>query len=89
MDFTTGLMDKLEQACLDNYFQGVFNAKTILQQIKAENIGNDAIADDMAAQAYVEVFASDVFQRADNAVRADKVSKYVIKASTVPYLPES
>ncbi|KAI9777026.1 MAG: hypothetical protein M1816_004978 [Peltula sp. TS41687] len=55
-DFTTGLMDKLEQ-------------------IKAENLGNDALSDDMAAQAYVEVFASEVFQRADNAVRANMVSR--------------
>ncbi|TVY90155.1 Protein Mammalian lyst-interacting-like [Lachnellula willkommii] len=56
LEYTTTLMDKLEQ-------------------IKADNAGNDAIIDDVAGQAYVEQFASETFQRADRAVQADKVTK--------------
>ncbi|KAH7025394.1 Vta1 like-domain-containing protein [Macrophomina phaseolina] len=55
MQYTTALMDKLEQT-------------------KAQNPDNDAIHDDVAAKAYVEQFALDTFQRADNAVRANKAS---------------
>ncbi|TVY33719.1 Vacuolar protein sorting-associated protein [Lachnellula subtilissima] len=56
LEYTTTLMDKLEQ-------------------IKADNAGNDAIIDDVAGQAYVEQFALETFQRADRAVQADKVTK--------------
>ena len=45
-----------------------------LEQIKAENTNNDAIQDDLAAQAYVEQFGLETFARADNAIRADKAS---------------
>ncbi|KAF2096632.1 DUF605-domain-containing protein [Rhizodiscina lignyota] len=45
-----------------------------LERTKAEHPDEAAIHDDMAAKAYVEQFAMDTFQRADNAVRANKVS---------------
>lgn len=45
------------------------------QQAKAENANNDAITDDLAGKAYVEQFALETFQRADNAVRANKASR--------------
>ncbi|SLM40126.1 Vacuolar protein sorting-associate protein Vta1/Callose synthase, N-terminal domain [Lasallia pustulata] len=46
-----------------------------LEQTKAKNPSNDAIADDVAGQAYVEQFGLETFQRADNAVRATKASR--------------
>ncbi|OCL09624.1 DUF605-domain-containing protein [Glonium stellatum] len=45
-----------------------------LEQIKAENSNEDAILDDVVAHAYCEQFALDIFQKADNAVRANKAS---------------
>ncbi|KAF2498665.1 DUF605-domain-containing protein [Lophium mytilinum] len=45
-----------------------------LEQTKTEHASEDAIMDEMAAQAYCEQFALDTFQRADNAVRANKAS---------------
>ena len=48
-----------------------------LEQIKAQHPKNDAILDDMAAKAYVEQFALKTFDRADNAVRANKASALV------------
>ena len=47
-----------------------------LEQIKAENSNEDAILDDVAAHAYCEQFALDIFQKADNAVRANMASAY-------------
>ncbi|KAI9866625.1 MAG: hypothetical protein M1813_001177 [Trichoglossum hirsutum] len=46
-----------------------------LEHIKSQSEGNDAILDDMAGQAYVEQFGLETFQRADNAVRANKASR--------------
>ncbi|KAL3457072.1 Vta1 like-domain-containing protein [Aspergillus heterothallicus] len=46
-----------------------------LEQFKVENPDNDAILDSMAASAYVEQFALEVFGRAEAAMRADKVTK--------------
>ncbi|KAL2798227.1 Vta1 like-domain-containing protein [Aspergillus keveii] len=46
-----------------------------LEQFKVENPDNDAILDSMAANAYVEQFALEVFGRAEAAMRADKVTK--------------
>ncbi|KAI4128653.1 MAG: hypothetical protein LQ347_004087 [Umbilicaria vellea] len=46
-----------------------------LEQMKANNPSNDAIADDVAGQVYVEQFGLETFQRADNAVRANKASR--------------
>jgi Vta1 like len=37
---------------------------------------DDAITDDAAGQAYVEQFGLETFERADRAVRANKVTKY-------------
>ncbi|EED16884.1 conserved hypothetical protein [Talaromyces stipitatus ATCC 10500] len=46
-----------------------------LERFKNENPDNDAITDNVAGQAYVEQFGLEVFNRADNAVRANKASK--------------
>lgn len=46
-----------------------------LEQTKADNPENDAITDDTAGQAYVEQFGLDTFQRADNAIQANKVTR--------------
>ncbi|KAK5171949.1 uncharacterized protein LTR77_003586 [Saxophila tyrrhenica] len=46
-----------------------------LEQYKADNAANDAIVDDVAAKAYIENFAMDTFNRADNAQRANNVTK--------------
>ena len=48
-----------------------------LEQVKTENATNDAIQDDVAAQAYVEQFGLETFNRADSVVRANKVSPLV------------
>ncbi|KKY23629.1 putative short-chain dehydrogenase reductase sdr [Diplodia seriata] len=45
-----------------------------LEQTKTQHADNDAILDDVAAKVYVEQFALETFQRADNAVRANKAS---------------
>lgn len=42
---------------------------------KAEQPNNDAISDDMAALAYIEQFGTETFQRADNAMKANKASR--------------
>jgi len=44
--------------------------------MKAENADNDAMVDDVAGQAYIEQFGLETFQRADNAVRANRASRY-------------
>jgi len=49
-----------------------------LEKFKQENAGNDAIHDDVAAQAYVEQFATETFQRADTPMRARKATRYVL-----------
>jgi vacuolar protein sorting-associated protein VTA1 len=51
-------------------------------QFKVENPDNDAILDSMAANAYAEQFALEVFGRAEAAMRADKVTKYVRSSPT-------
>ncbi|KAK7540786.1 Vta1 like-domain-containing protein [Phyllosticta citribraziliensis] len=45
-----------------------------LERIKEQNPDNDAIMDEVAAKAYLEQFALETFQRADNTVRANKVT---------------
>ncbi|KAL8692016.1 MAG: hypothetical protein Q9218_002870 [Villophora microphyllina] len=42
---------------------------------KTEHSNDDTIIDDMAAQVYVEQFALETFQRAENAMRANKSSR--------------
>ncbi|CAD0106593.1 unnamed protein product [Aureobasidium uvarum] len=59
MQYTTTLMDKLEQT-------------------KTDQAGNDAILDDIAAKAYIEQFALDTFQRADDAIHSNKASRQTI-----------
>lgn len=49
-----------------------------LEQVKADQAGNDAITDDVAAKAYIEQFALETFQRGDDAIHSNKASKYVI-----------
>lgn len=44
---------------------------------KSENQDNDAVMDAVAASAYVEQFATEVFSRAEAAMRANKVTKFV------------
>ncbi|CAL8575153.1 hypothetical protein XPA_001095 [Xanthoria parietina] len=46
-----------------------------LERIKTEHGNDDTIADDVAAQVYVEQFALETFQRAENAMRANKASR--------------
>ncbi|KAL8734143.1 MAG: hypothetical protein Q9166_001628 [cf. Caloplaca sp. 2 TL-2023] len=46
-----------------------------LERIKTEHGNDDTIVDDVAAQVYVEHFALETFQRAQNAIRANKVSR--------------
>jgi vacuolar protein sorting-associated protein VTA1 len=45
-----------------------------LEKFKSENQNDDVIHDDMAAQAYVEQFAMETFQRGENTVHASKVT---------------
>lgn len=54
-----------------------------LEQTKSTFPEEAAIHDDMAAKAYVEQFGLDTFQRADNAVRANKVSAFVNMRSCI------
>lgn len=49
-----------------------------LEQTKTEQAGNDAIVDDIAAKAYIEQFALDTFQRADDAIHSNKASRQTI-----------
>lgn len=49
-----------------------------LEQTKTEQAGNDAILDDVAAKAYIEQFALDTFQRADDAIHSNKASRQTI-----------
>jgi len=45
-------------------------------QMKVQYASDDAVVDDLTGQAYVEQFGMETFQRADNAVRANKASRY-------------
>jgi vacuolar protein sorting-associated protein VTA1 len=45
-----------------------------LEKFKLDNATNDAVHDDVAAQAYVEQFALDTLSRAENAMKANKVT---------------
>ncbi|KAL8774935.1 MAG: hypothetical protein Q9194_003878 [Teloschistes cf. exilis] len=44
-------------------------------QTKTEHSNDDTVMDDMAAQVYVEQFALETFQRAENAMKANKSSR--------------
>ncbi|ORY01993.1 Vta1 like-domain-containing protein [Clohesyomyces aquaticus] len=49
-----------------------------LEQTKAEHASEDALLDEVAAYAYCEQFALDTFARADNAMRANKVTAQTV-----------
>lgn len=46
-----------------------------LVQFKAQNMSDETVTDDIAGKAFVEQFALQTFSRADNTVRANKVTK--------------
>ena len=46
-----------------------------LEQTKSDFSHDDAIMDDLAGQAYIEQFGQETFQRADNAMKANKASR--------------
>ncbi|KAI9727955.1 MAG: hypothetical protein M1828_005360 [Chrysothrix sp. TS-e1954] len=46
-----------------------------VEELKSRHATNDAVIDDLAAQAYIEQFGAETFQRADNAMRANKASR--------------
>ncbi|KXT15020.1 hypothetical protein AC579_7753 [Pseudocercospora musae] len=46
-----------------------------LEAYKAENAANDAVVDDIAAKAYIENFALEVFNGGDEAQRSNKVTR--------------
>ncbi|KAJ9618609.1 hypothetical protein H2204_012962 [Knufia peltigerae] len=46
-----------------------------LEQFKAEHAEEAAVTDDVAGKAYVEQFGLETFERADNAIRANKASR--------------
>jgi len=46
-----------------------------LEQFKSEHADEPAVTDDVAGKAYVEQFGLETFERADNAVRANKASR--------------
>lgn len=77
-------MDKLERVCTVATTLAAMAMSTraftltlcVCQKFKEENPDNDAIKDNVAGQAYIEQFGQEVFSRADNAVRANKASKY-------------
>ena len=48
----------------------------ISYQTKSDYAENDAISDDMAGQAYIEQFGLETFQRAENAMKANRASRY-------------
>lgn len=58
-----------------------------LEDLKTQYASDDAITDDVAGQAFVEQFGLDLFNRADNVVRANKTSRQTadtfLAASTI------
>ncbi|KIW20140.1 hypothetical protein PV08_00715 [Exophiala spinifera] len=46
-----------------------------LEQFKSEHVEEAAVTDDVAGKAYVEQFGLETFDRADNAIRANKASR--------------
>lgn len=69
------MMDKLEQV-RDIGPATVEKPRLTWRETKSDFTENDAIADDMAGQAYIEQFGLDTFQRAENAMKANKASRY-------------
>lgn len=52
-------------------------ALTLVSKFKSENPDNDTVLDAVAANAYVEQFGLEVFNRAEATMRANKVTKCV------------
>jgi vacuolar protein sorting-associated protein VTA1 len=73
--YTTRLMDDLEQVRVPHLATVTAMSWWTRIKFKADNQTNDAVTDDVAGKVYVEQFALDTFQRADNAVRANKASR--------------
>ena len=48
----------------------------ICSQTKSDFTENDAIVDEVAGQAYIEQFGLETFQRAENTMKANRVSRY-------------
>ncbi len=74
-----GLYDQLDGQARTGRSDPLRNTNSIkaeASQFKAENQENDAVTDDLAGRAYVEQFGLETLQRADNAVRANKASRY-------------
>ena len=46
-----------------------------MRQTKVDHAEDDAIKHDLSAQAYVEQFGSETFQRAENAMKLNKASR--------------
>ncbi|KAI2604179.1 DUF605-domain-containing protein [Hypoxylon fragiforme] len=59
----------------DESLQFTTNLMERLEQIKGSQVGNDAIHDDAAGQAYVEQFAQETFERAIRPLKANKVTQ--------------
>ena len=79
MTYTTNLMDKLEQVRWKGCdFQSI-SMRLMTDQMKADYAENDAITDDMAGHAYIEQFGLETFQRAENAMKANKASRCLSK----------
>jgi vacuolar protein sorting-associated protein VTA1 len=79
LNYTTNLMDKLEQVRAGPGFQNSGNgdmALTGIRQTKSEHATEDAITDDLAGQAYVEQFAQETLDRAERVVKANRVTQY-------------
>ncbi|EHL02293.1 putative Vacuolar protein sorting-associated protein VTA1 like protein [Glarea lozoyensis 74030] len=77
LEYTTTLMDKLEQVRWFAPMLQLSDANFSGSKIKSDNPTNDAIIDDTAGQAYVEQFALETFQRADRTVQVNKVTKHI------------
>lgn len=73
------LMDKLEQVVLE--LKILQSPLLRLYQTRSDFTETDAIVDDLAGQAYVEQFGLETFQRADNAMKANKASRYCAVSS--------
>lgn len=48
------------------------------QQMKVQHATDDALTDELAAQLCIEQFGLETFARADNAIRANKASRYAL-----------
>ena len=76
MSYTTNLMDKLEQ--VSHYERNRMSWASVDEvKMKTDYSEIDAIRDDVAGHAYIELFGLETFRRADNTMRANKVTRSV------------